>query len=100
VAPAWWKEASRVTFVRTHGVGGTFDADDLEVWTNITGSNRGVIAQRHDFNYEMGLFREPDPSWPGPGVAYAADYNEANQRAFYRHWLRVMKSHGESEVLP
>lgn len=98
-APAWWKEASRVTFVRTHGVGGTFDADDLEVWTNITGSNRGVVAQREAFNYEMGLFHEPDPEWPGPGVSYAADYNEANQRAFYRQWLRMMEARGESEAL-
>jgi phenylpropionate dioxygenase-like ring-hydroxylating dioxygenase large terminal subunit len=89
-APDWWKDASRVTFVRTHGVGGTFDADDIEVWSNITGSNRGAVARRHAFNYEMGLHREPDPTWPGPGIAYAADYNEANQRAFYRQWLRLM----------
>ncbi len=90
-APQWWREASRVTFIRSHGVAGTFDQDDVEVWTNITAANRGPIAQREDFNYEIGLQFEPDPAWPGPGVAYDADYNEANQRAFYRRWLEAMR---------
>lgn len=90
-APQWWREASRVTFIRSHGVAGTFDQDDVEVWTNITAANRGPIAQREDFNYEIGLQFERDATWPGPGVAYDADYNEANQRAFYRRWLEAMR---------
>jgi PAH dioxygenase large subunit len=89
-APDWWRDASRVTFIRSHGVAGTFDQDDIEVWTNITSANRGPIAQRQDFNYDIGLHFEPDPDWAGPGVAYDADYNEANQRAFYRRWLQEM----------
>jgi PAH dioxygenase large subunit len=89
-APDWWKDASRITFVRTHGLAGTFDVDDLEVWTTITQANRGAIARRQDFNYDMGVHRLPDDEWAGPGTVYAADYNEANQRAFYRTWLRSM----------
>ena len=89
-APDWWKDASRVTFVRTHGLAGTFDVDDLDVWTTITQANRGAIARKQDFNYDMGVHRLPDDGWPGPGTVYAADYNEANQRAFYRTWLRSM----------
>jgi phenylpropionate dioxygenase-like ring-hydroxylating dioxygenase large terminal subunit len=91
--PAWWREASRVTFLRTHGVAGTFDQDDVEVWTNITSANRGPIARRQTFNYEVGMrTAELDPNWAGPGEAYNVDYNEANQRAFYRQWLRGMQT--------
>jgi len=91
--PAWWREASLTTFVRTHGISGTFDQDDIEVWTNISAANQGPLAQRQTFNYEIGLRNlVPDPDWAGPGTAYAADYNEANQRAFYRTWLKTMQA--------
>jgi PAH dioxygenase large subunit len=84
------KEASRRAYVRTHGVSGTFDQDDLEVWTNITATARGVISRESSFNYVIGIGQEPDGSWPGPGDVYEADYSEANQRAFYRAWLEKM----------
>jgi PAH dioxygenase large subunit len=87
-----YKEASRRAYVRTHGVSGTFDQDDLEVWTNITATAQGTIARQSTFNYVMGLGADPDPAWPGPGAAYAADYSEANQRAFYAAWLAKMRA--------
>jgi PAH dioxygenase large subunit len=97
--PEWWREASRVTFVRSHGVSGTFDQDDIEVWTNITHANRGPIARRQSFNYELGMrTAEIDPDWRGPGEAYDADYNEANQRAFYRQWLTSMEGRIPAEA--
>jgi phenylpropionate dioxygenase-like ring-hydroxylating dioxygenase large terminal subunit len=91
-APKWWRDASRITFVRSHGAAGTFDQDDVEIWTNITAANRGPIAQRQTFNYELGRQAELDPEWPGPGESFKADYNEANQRAFYRQWNRMMRA--------
>jgi len=93
-----WREAARVTFIRTHSLGGTFFQDDHENFTNITSMNQGVIAQQDSFNYTIGAFLEPDESWPGPGTAYAADYNEANHRSFYRQWLREMTRDFGSEV--
>lgn len=90
--PRWWRDASRVTFVRSHGVSGTFDQDDVEIWSNITYANQGPIAQRQTFNYEVGMrTAEVDREWPGPGTAYGVDYNEANQRAFYEQWLKSMQ---------
>jgi PAH dioxygenase large subunit len=85
-----YKEISRRCYVRTHGVSGTFDQDDLEVWTNITNTARGAVARESTFNYVIGIGQEPDTSWPGPGEVYEADYSEANQRAFYRAWLEKM----------
>jgi hypothetical protein len=85
-----YKEASRRAYVRTHGVSGTFDQDDLEVWTNITNTARGEVARESTFNYVIGLGVEPDTTWPGPGTVYATDYSEANQRAFYSAWLEKM----------
>ena len=90
-SPDWWEEASRVTFVRSHGLSGTFDQDDVEIWSNITEANQGPIARRQTFNYEVGVrVAEVDEAWPGPGRAYGVDYNEANQRAFYSKWLESM----------
>jgi len=89
-APQWWRDASRITFVRSHGTSGTFDQDDVEIWSNITDANRGPIAQRMAFNYELGQHAELDENWAGPGHSFKADYNEANQRAFYRRWAQAM----------
>jgi hypothetical protein len=87
-----YKDFSRRAYVRTHGVSGTFDQDDLEVWTNITATSRGEIARESEFNYVIGIGKEPDTTWPGPGTVYEADYSEANQRAFYSAWLEKMTS--------
>lgn len=89
-APQAYKDFSRRAYVRTHGVSGTFDQDDLEVWTNITATARGVISRESTFNYVIGIGKDPDTSWPGPGTVYEADYSEANQRAFYSAWLKQM----------
>lgn len=88
--PDAWREAARVTFIRSLGLAGTFDPDDHEVLTNITRSNQGVVAQRHDFNFELGMHAEVDQEWSGPGTAFQQDYNETGQRAFYRQWRRTM----------
>ena len=87
-----YKEASRRAYVRTHGVSGTFDQDDLEVWTNITSTAHGAISRDSTFNYVMGIGTPRDDEWPGPGTVYASDYSEANQRAFYAAWLAMMTS--------
>ena len=97
-APNWWRDASRITFVRSHGTAGTFDQDDIEIWTNITAASKGPIARRLTFNYELGLQAELDPEWLGPGHSYKADYNEANQRAFYRRWAEAMGAGVSGEV--
>jgi phenylpropionate dioxygenase-like ring-hydroxylating dioxygenase large terminal subunit len=85
-----YKAFSRRAYVRTHGVSGTFDQDDLEVWTNITNVARGEIARDSTFNYVIGLGQEPDTTFPGPGDVFEADYSEANQRVFYAAWLERM----------
>jgi phenylpropionate dioxygenase-like ring-hydroxylating dioxygenase large terminal subunit len=89
-----YKEASRRAYVRTHGVSGTFDQDDLEVWTNITSTAHGAVSRESTFNYVMGIGTPPDESWPGPGTVYPVDYSEANQRAFYAAWLAMMSGGG------
>jgi nitrite reductase/ring-hydroxylating ferredoxin subunit len=97
-SPQWWRDASRVTFIRTHGVSGTFDQDDIEIWSHITNANRGPIGRRQTFNYQLGRHAELDPVWAGPGVSFKADYNEANQRAFYRQWRTMMEAGATREV--
>jgi hypothetical protein len=38
----------------------------------------------------MGIGREIDESWPGPGRAYADAYGEMTQRSWYAAWRTYM----------
>lgn len=91
-APQGWKEESRRRYTLQFGPAGTFEQDDAVVWTEVTKAARGVVAKDMNFDYSMGLGGAPGPddTWLGPGVAFATDYTEANQRAFFEEWRRRM----------
>ncbi|KWW97019.1 Rieske 2Fe-2S domain-containing protein [Hydrogenibacillus schlegelii] len=92
-APEWFKEQSRLTYLRTFGTSGVFEQDDAEMWRGITRAAGGEMARRNRMNYQMGMDHlAPDPNWPGPGVAYPLDYAEANQRNFYARWLEMLEA--------
>jgi nitrite reductase/ring-hydroxylating ferredoxin subunit len=96
-APAEFREESYKRYVNTFGPAGTFEQDDMEIFTRMTEASKGHLAQdkslsyNNMMNYVMGLDRvEPDPGWPGPGTAYPTCFLEAVQRAFYEHWNQRM----------
>lgn len=89
-APAAYRKASYETYVRNFGPGGMFDQDDLENWEECTAAARGPAAKRYPLHHKMGLKREPDGTWPGPGIGYADSYGEMTQREWYAEWLRCM----------
>jgi nitrite reductase/ring-hydroxylating ferredoxin subunit len=92
-SPEWYREASRRTYARTFGPGGTVESDDTETWVSLTRAMKGCFAQGNQvLNYDMGLGRKPacKEEWPYPGTAYYGAMTEANQRAFYRHWLDLL----------
>jgi hypothetical protein len=80
--------------VRTFGPSGIFDQDDMENWEDCTRANIGPAARRHTLHHKMGLNRPTDPSWPGPGLAYADSYGEMTQRSWYSAWLDSMTRNG------
>ncbi|MEV7046304.1 SRPBCC family protein [Amycolatopsis sp. NPDC051061] len=88
------KDAAMRQYVLSFGPSGMFEQDDGEIWTSISEATRGVVAQRHSFDYSMGLGHEmPVKERAGvalPGVMGEAFITEANQRSFYRRWRRLM----------
>ncbi|WP_433286288.1 SRPBCC family protein [Pseudonocardia sp. CA-142604] len=93
--PAELKNAAMRQYVLSFGPSGMFEQDDGEIWTSISEATRGVIAQRHAFDYTMGLGHEvPVKDRTGvalPGVMGEAFITEANQRSFYRRWRQLME---------
>lgn len=101
-APDEFKEASYLSYIGSFGPAGTLEQDDTEIWTRVVDTSKGFMAQDKDvhynnvLNYLMGLDRvEPDPSWPGPGIAYPTCYLDAISRAFYERWVDLLLNEGD-----
>lgn len=88
------KEAAMRQYVLSFGPSGMFEQDDGEVWTSIAEGSRGVIAQRHSFDYSMGIGHEiavrDKLGVELPGVMGEAFITEGNQRSFYRKYKHLM----------
>lgn len=84
----------RRQYTLTFGPAGLFEQDDGDVWTSIQETMRGHIGRQGRFNFEMGLGREGTAAArygeAFPGASSDLLMTEANQRAYYRHWARVM----------
>lgn len=101
-APEEFKEASYLSYIGSFGPAGTLEQDDTEIWSRVVDTSKGFMAQDKDvhynnvLNYLMGLDRvEPDPSWPGPGIAYPTCYLDAISRAFYERWVDLLLNEGD-----
>ena len=91
-APEEFKQLSSWSYLRSFGISGTFEQDDAEIWTRITNGASSSLGRQHKLNYQMGTHHEPDPDWPGPGVAYPVNFTDVNLRNFYSRWLELMRS--------
>lgn len=92
-----FKQLSRLSYLRSFGISGTFEQDDAEIWTHIARNAGTFSGSRHRVNYQMGKELETDPNWPGPGVAQPANFTDANLRNFYARWLQLM-TEGEGDA--
>jgi phenylpropionate dioxygenase-like ring-hydroxylating dioxygenase large terminal subunit len=96
-APPRVKEAIRLDGMRSFGVAGALEQDDMDNWEQCTSTCHGVVSQRFPLNTQMGLghdhFRE-DLN------ALASDFllSESNHRQFYRHWAELMSADDLAEV--
>ncbi|MBL0423040.1 Rieske 2Fe-2S domain-containing protein [Ramlibacter sp. AW1] len=92
--PAELKAAVRKQYSLAFGPGGIFEQDDGDIWQSVQDALRGHVGRQGRFNYQMGLGREAPTSQlygpPFPGSCSDILMTEANQRAFYRHYARLM----------
>ncbi|GIS95896.1 MAG: hypothetical protein CM1200mP22_31330 [Dehalococcoidia bacterium] len=59
----------------------------------------GTIAQRLDYNFEMGLgHSHPDEEWPGVTLNYRI--SEEPARARFRRWLEFMEASSWDDIHP
>lgn len=76
------------------GPGGIFEQDDGDVWQSVQDALRGHIGRQGRLNYEMGVGREAPTveRYGEPFVGSSSDMlmTEANQRAYYRQWAKLM----------
>ncbi|MGY1634745.1 Rieske 2Fe-2S domain-containing protein [Geodermatophilus sp. SYSU D01186] len=91
VSPTW-RRWSQESLVRTLGVSGTFEPDDLENAASVSSVNRGTRVRKKDFLFLAGSHLEPRSVVEGhelPGAVYVAPVNtEVLQRAFLAEWAR------------
>ncbi len=92
--PADLKAAVRQRYSLAFGPGGIFEQDDGDIWQSVQDAMRGHIGRQGRFNYQMGIGREaPTTERYGaqfPGSSSDILMTEANQRAYYRHYARLM----------
>ena len=91
-APAEWKRKAHVGAIRTLGLGGIFEVDDLQNWSGMADVNRGDLAWQQEMVYEASMPESPSRSaWPG--LVYDADPSEVSMLALHRKWRELMGTH-------
>lgn len=88
-APPEVKEAYRRGVMMTFSPTGVFECDDGENWEHATRVNAGVVARRQKLYYGLGRGTRTEHD-ELKGVVHAGSINDANARAFYGEWLRLM----------
>jgi PAH dioxygenase large subunit len=95
-APDRWKRWSQESLIRTLGVSGTFEPDDLENTTAVSAGNRGIRGRDDDLLFVAGAHLAPTEAVDGvrlPGEVYVCSINtELMQRGFFTEWYRRMES--------
>lgn len=90
-APDWWKEASKECYLRTFGMAGQFEQDDMENWGEVTRALRSPVARRLWLQYQMGLGGPPKER-PIPGLKdlYKSSLGDDSERVFYAYWRTLI----------
>jgi ethylbenzene dioxygenase subunit alpha len=88
-APDEVKEAYRRGVMMTFSPTGLFEMDDGENWEQVTNANRGFVTRQRSMYYGVGRDSRVEGS-EFPGEVHANGLNDANQRAFYRHWAELL----------
>ena len=89
-----WKHEAMLAGVRTFSAGGTFDQDDAEAWSGITGGISGQQGRKGEMNFQMALAYRDNTidDFPGPGKAYPSNYAEVTEFDVLLEWQKYMKA--------
>lgn len=89
-----YKAASLADGIRVFGISGTFEQDDVELWSGLSQTSRGRNARTYPFNFQTALpaLYTPLEDFPGPGEAYLPFASEITQFKWLLHWKKLMAS--------
>lgn len=96
-APEDYKQEAYKGYIGSFGTSGTLEQDDTEIWARVVQASKGLMVRDKELsynnvsNYLMGFGHvDPDPSFPGPGVAYPTCYIDAISRSMHEYWLELI----------
>ncbi|HMN70259.1 MAG TPA: SRPBCC family protein [Rhodoblastus sp.] len=89
-APKAVRDIVRTDFARVQAISGLAAQDDTENFEQVTEATRGVVGQRLDFNYQMGLGAFETETIDGFPGRFGPYYSEQGQRNFYNAWADWM----------
>lgn len=95
-APQAVKDMLRHYYMRYAGPAGLTEQDDMENWNYASAASKGVIARRHDYNYQMGMGHEFEHDHL-PGLV-SQGHSEQNQRGMYKRWAELMAGRSWAEL--
>lgn len=79
--------------IRKFGPAGTFEQEDVELWTSIAPASKGRIASIYPYNFQTAVptMNSPVKGFAGPGEAYQPFLAEITQLKFLQHWQLMME---------
>ena len=89
-APEEHKQAVLTEGLRSFGMSGMFEEDDIDIWSSIVTAGKGSIARTGTMNFETALNFKPVDDFPGPGRAYYPMLPECEQFNLLKHWKQVI----------
>jgi 3-phenylpropionate/trans-cinnamate dioxygenase alpha subunit len=95
------KDALRRQYQLTFGPSGILEQDDGENWRQLQVGCRGYVGRQLDTNMVLGLGQDrPAVDIIGQGAPGEGGgiWSEANQRAFWRHWLAFMTTERTTDI--
>ena len=87
-----YKELALTDGLRSFGISGMFEQDDVVLWTSINSSSNNPIARRYPLNFQSALptLNTPLTDFPGPGNAYRPFFSEVSQFRIMLNWQKLM----------
>ena len=85
------KQEINLGCMHTFNPAGVLEMDDGENWEGNTQVNKGYLTRKEKLHYGCGISREIEHE-ELPGIIYAGQFNDANQRHFYTRWADLMNA--------